>query len=564
VTSLRLARTCLGICAALIALWLLQGLVVAVTAFQGVRLGTHVVPVPLLLPAAAAALLSWALVRRSGGSWPGGLLARRERVLARVSDLAGRTSRVPLPLLVVGVAAVVVTEWVVLQRAEPYLGHDESVYASKARSWLTTLPAAGWTIYRPPGLPALAVVALRVSDSVAGVRLVSLALALMTMLILVGVGSWLTTPRRAVVAAVAAVGGTTFVRRLPELLDDIGSAGLLLAMAACLVADRRGRRWGLPLAGCFAAATFYLRYGATSGVLAVALAAVVVWGPLSWWRSRARVALALALVVAALVPFAVFSTRMTGSPIGVLLAASSVAKAAYPGAGLAFYAGRAPFLLAGDLGGVLMAVGAVATVLAGWRAVRARRRGERPDDGQLARAFLGTAALLQVLLIGAVAHGEERFVLFAILTLTLLGVDALVTAAAGCGPVALAGLAVLALVATSATLRDVAGNDLRSVTGERVSLDQTVTAIAPVRPCAVVSGAVPELGWMTGCTSLSYLDVARSGLPQHRVVYVVGFRSWSAPSVARVQRLAGDRAVLRRQVVTTGSLGTADVVTVAP
>jgi hypothetical protein len=78
--------------------------------------------------------------------------------------VTGRRARASswLPILLTTVT------WAWYQRVEPYLGHDESVYAARARSWVTGEPAAGWEVYRPIGLPALGRVMLAVGEPVLG------------------------------------------------------------------------------------------------------------------------------------------------------------------------------------------------------------------------------------------------------------------------------------------------------------------------------------------------------------------------------------------------------------
>ncbi|MFD4988102.1 hypothetical protein [Streptomyces sp. NPDC058374] len=69
--------------------------------------------------------------------------------------------------------------WALLQDHEPWIGHEESVYANKARSWTEGgPPAASWGEYRPPGLPLLGTLALRLNDDVGALRAVTLLLAL--------------------------------------------------------------------------------------------------------------------------------------------------------------------------------------------------------------------------------------------------------------------------------------------------------------------------------------------------------------------------------------------------
>lgn len=160
--------------------------------------------------------------------------------------------------------------WAVLQQAEPYLGHDESVYAGLARAMVTDAPAVGWMIYRPVGLPYLGSLALTLGrpfgHDTRVLRLLGLLLALITLGIVFQVGSRVTTPRRAAVTVLVVVSGATFLRRMPEFLDDIPAAGMLLLTAYLVLRSRRpGGWWALPAAGAAAVVSMLLRYGAAPG-----------------------------------------------------------------------------------------------------------------------------------------------------------------------------------------------------------------------------------------------------------------------------------------------------------
>jgi hypothetical protein len=462
---------------------------------------------------------------------------------------------------VVFALTVAVALWYALQGHARYLGHDEAVYATKARSWLTGAPAAQWGLYRPVALPALGWAALAVRDSVGAVRFVGLVLALATLGITYFVAARLTTPRRAAVVLLLVVGGWGFVRHLPEFLNDIGTAGLQLLTAYLIVRSRQRPESGaLPAAGVVAVAAFYLRYGAVSGLLVMAVAALVTWGWRAWTRSWRQVGVAAAIVVCGLVPLLVYSDRVTGSPMAVLLTAQRAARPAYIGEGLIYYARVFPFRLSSDLGGVIMAAGLIAAGLAATRLMR----GQPGRPGDRVRVFFGLTAALYTFVLGISAHGEERYVLFPVLLLTILGVDAVAGSAGQWSSFVLAAVAVLATLITVADYR--ATNDrFATVTAERMSLVSVARELsARHEPCLVVTNHQPEIGWYSGCATAPFPN--RNWRPSgDQWVHIVLFEHGSdQPSVAELRALLRGRRWETTELATKGSLGRALIVTLPP
>ena len=82
---------------------------------------------------------------------------------------------------------------------------------------------------------------------------------------------------------------------------------------------------------------FYMRYGVVTGLAAMALAAALTWGPRGWPAPR-RLAAAAALGVLGMLPHLVYSERIQGSPVAVLLDAGNVVHGEYVGDGLVYYA----------------------------------------------------------------------------------------------------------------------------------------------------------------------------------------------------------------------------------
>ncbi|WP_460517365.1 hypothetical protein [Flindersiella endophytica] len=437
-----------------------------------------------------------------------------------------------LPLLaLLGMAFLL---WYGLQGAEPFLGHDESVYAAKARSWLTDLPAAQWDPRRAPGVPALGAVALTIHDSVGALRAVGLLLVLLTLAITYVVAARLTTYWRASAVVLVVLTAAPFLRRVPEFLSDIGAAGLLFACAYLVI-----RRRLIALA-VVALATFYLRYGATAGLLAIALAALVVWGPKVWLADKRRLVLATGVFVAGLVPHFAYATWLTGRPWGLLADAGASANQVYFGDGLVFYVTNFPSGLAGVLGAVLMAIGLIAAIAG---------RHERW------KAFLGLSAVLGIVLLGLVGHGEPRFVYFSVIALILLGADAI----AGRSRVALAAVTVVALAQLPFAYLHVRDHALAAVTGDRRSLVAVAEHLR--RPCVVVTSYQPEIGWYSGCgtTSFARAEQRRSiaGL-----TFVLFERGHDQPAERDLRELIGDRPLLAEDLPASGSLGKVRILTV--
>lgn len=424
---------------------------------------------------------------------------------------------------------VSITVWVLLQDVSPYLSHDEAVYANRARAWMTGDVATGWRFYRPAGLPALAYPALHVSDSTLAVRAVTLLLALGAVCLIYFIASSVTTPGRAGVSVLVIVSGVTYLRRLPEFLNDISVSALLLLVAyLVLLCRRKPTAWALPAAAAVAVLAVMVRYGAVSSLLAIAAAAVLVWGK-QWLRDWRQIALAAAVMAVGLAPLLLYSRRQTGSWLGVFTAAREMGYRAHLGDGLVYYAQAFPFKLAGALGAVVLTAGIAVTIQC---LVKARSAVQIDKAVLRERAFLGLAALLLVLLIGIDVHGETRYILFSVYALTIIGVDAIATWA---GPRARTALIVTgALAVASIPVNTVlVALQMSDATAARASVGSVAQHIADVnadRPCVVVvSDLAVEAAWVSRCEGITPRYAAAT--PDDATVYVIDFPDspdWSA------------------------------------
>ncbi|GAA2231408.1 hypothetical protein GCM10010232_17420 [Streptomyces amakusaensis] len=524
-------------------------------------------PWPLLL--LAAPLLWWGRGRRAPA-------ARHERLRAVAARVPGRAA---LAL----VLAMAVAVWAVLQDHEPWIGHEESVYANKARSWADpSMPAAGWGPYRPPGLPLLGSLALRVHADVGALRAVGLLLVLATLTLGYAIAARWTTPRRAALAMLLVLGGLGFLRRMPAFLNDTGSTGLLLVTVFILVrtVENPGSSRALLALPPVVLAAFYLRFGVVGNLCAIALAALLAYGPRAWLPHGRRLAAAGAVILLGLTPHFVYATQVTGWPLGLITWATSQAERSFMGDGFLYYLAIFPYRLAGDLGAVVMFAGLAATVRAA-RSLRAARREQgTPREQRTPREhgapagpgardrrilFLGTTAVLVPVLLGFATDGEPRFVYLSVILLTVLGVDALATLADGVARPVLAAVTALALLAVPATAQVVAHGAMPGPMSQHRSTVPVARALAAGgAPCLLVTGYEPESGWYSGCDAMTYrqyraLDGPPSGT---RVSFIRYERGRLQPSAAGVERLVGGLPSEERRIPTEGVLGTATVVTV--
>ena len=493
--------------------------------------------------------------------------------------------RIPVWVYVVVVLALAAGAWAWLQDFEPYLGHEEAVYANKARFWLDGTPDAGWGVYRPVGLPALGTVALWLSGyegyasggGTGALRAVALVLALVMLCTTYLVARAWTTPRRAVVVVLVLLSGLGFLRRVPEYLNDIGSTALLLIVVFLLVRamEKAGTRAGaraLLLVPFVILAAFYLRYGVVGNLVAVALAGIFAYGPRAWLALGWRLWAAVGVVALGLVPHFLYAVERTGKPLGMILSATSQANREYVGDGLVYYLSVFPYRLAGDLGAVVMAAG-VCAAFAAWRRVR-RVRGSGAGSGDVRsddrrRVFLGSAALLVFVVLGVATDGEPRFVYLPVTLLTVLGVQAVAEFTRAWAPRVLAVVAVLAGLTVLGTAQVVAHGAMPGPTSLGASTVPVARALAAQEGerCLIVTGYEPEFGWYSGCDAVTYrqygqLVAGGKKLPSGTRVSFVRFEKGRLqPDAAEVRRLIGgrDATLLRMPAAEGGSAGAATV-----
>lgn len=387
------------------------------------------------------------------------------------------------------------------------LGHDEAVYAVKARGWLDGTPVSGWGDYRPVGMAAVGWFLLHIGDGETVLRSFGVVSSVLAVGALWYLGWRLYRPASGLLAPALFAVAPTFLRRAPEFLNDLASAALLLAVMWLLwrfLEQRDGAGWSVLWAAPLAAAAFYLRYGSGISLLVIAAVAAAVW-----WRSVlagwVRLLATAALFAALLVPHAMAALDETGSITGILSAAHRAAGSDSFGEGLSTYLRWFPANLAGRISGAAMLVGTglllVALARSLWRRTLASH--------DRATIFVGAVAWLSLVATGLTAHAEPRYVFLTIMLLLLLGSEAALLAARWLPrPLLLAALVAAAAVVVWQGVtgyRD-ARDDFADLAETRQVIVDAAAALDDASPgtCSVVTAHEPQIGWYSGCVAVGF------------------------------------------------------------
>jgi hypothetical protein len=410
----------------------------------------------------------------------------------------------------------------------PPLGHDEAAYAVAARG-----DAPAW-LYRSSGMIAVARAGVALGGSAWALRGVALVLGAGVVVATFAAGRAAFDARTGAWSAAVIATAHQLGARSAELIGDLPATACLLGGTALVVGelDRdAGPRWRLVAAAPLLAAAFYIRYGSAPVIAIIAGAAAVLW-----WRRLATLPVAATVVAFALclVPHVVHSIDVTGSPLGILRAASSMPASKHVGDGLLTYLTSNPLRYFGVLVAPLMLAGLASLV--------------RPAPRWRPHVFVVVVALGQLFALGLHVVAQPRYVFFATVLLAIAGVDVVRRyAASSRSPV---GLAAGSRVAAGAIAVAWLGLAIGIVPYNRWLADkraplyaaaEAVRADAHGRTCTVAANVIPQLMWITRCDAV-VAKTART-LPSG-LVYVV-----SAPhAVVAIAPVAGVAGAVPREL----------------
>jgi len=487
---------------------------------------------PVQLAVAAIALLTVVLSPLAGRAMARhGLVDQFARLTTetRQTPIAGRSATTGLrswELAAAVVGLIVLAASLAYVMSSGPLGHDESVYALKARAWYAGTPSTGFGIYRPPGMAAIGWVVVHFSESEVAFRSAALALSVGAVVVMWTAGRTMLSPAAAWVGAGVFVASASYLRRATEFLNDLTTAGLLLS--AMLVIwyhfERRPGGWWIVAAAPLGAGAYYVRYGSAPGLVIIAIVAAAVWfkqlGPS--WKQIVATAGVMAVL---LVPHFLYAMQATGSLLGVFSSARTSVGGG--GGGLADYVGWFPQRLAGSIGGALMIAGLIYTGDLVVRAIRDRQWSQRV---RTAVFLVGTAVPFTIFL-GAFTHGEPRFVFMPIMALLLLGGQAVVTLLFHLSTAPRRVTALVLGVAIFGAFVPGVGRMHNTTAAITSQFDVVVGAADAIRSdvgggdCSIRSSYVPQLTWYSACATFTFTDGSPTGQdPAYLVLFTHGKR----------------------------------------
>ncbi|MEX0699410.1 MAG: hypothetical protein WD354_06715, partial [Acidimicrobiia bacterium] len=412
--------------------------------------------------------------------------------------------RIWLPSIVFGVATMDIITWVLVPLivdGGPF-GHDESAYALKAQSWLSGTPDSGWGLHRGLGLSWYAYPILQAGGAETGLRTIGVLGTIGLALAVWRLGSLSSGARIGGISALVLIASPSLLRRGTEFLSDIPSAALLVLTVAILwkQLEMRGQAslrllWVAPIA----LAAFYIRYQSILSLVMIALVAAAIW-----WKQLKDNLTPLFLLggigVLGLIPHFIFAYRATGSPWGVITGTTGGAVRAYFGEGLVDYVLLSRWALAGYVGIPLL-------VLAFWWSAKVWRQGNK--ESRLARVLI-IPALLQILILGVLSHGEPRFVFFPISLITIAGVNGAVLLSRRLRPAKQHALVAVGLLLLIGGIAASTGSVRRSVEGRSLNNESVMVASELIEdrldaaPCGVLTSYLPQVTFYSGCETRGF------------------------------------------------------------
>lgn len=411
--------------------------------------------------------------------------------------------KIRLHSTVVGLVALAIILWVMVPLIVDGgpLGHDESAYALKAKSWLFDTPDSGWGLHRGLGLTWFAYPILQAGGEETGLRTLGLLGTIGLALAGWRLGSLSSGPRVGAVSALVLIASPSLLRRGTEFLSDIPSSALLVLIMAILWKELeiRGQAslrllWVAPVA----LAAFYIRY---QSILSLGLILLVAAG--IWWRElRANptpVVWLGVLGVFGLIPHFIFASQLTGEPWGIITGTSDAVRA-YVGEGLVDYLLMSPWALAGYVGLPL-------AILAFWWCAKVWKQSD--SDSRLARILL-IPALLQILVLGLLSHGEPRFIFFPISLITIAGVNGAVLLSRRLRPAQKHALVATGLLLLIGGIAGSTGSVRGSVLGRSLNFESVMVASEMVEDfsdstsCEVLTSYLPQVTFYSECETRAF------------------------------------------------------------
>src|SRR3989338_5634580 len=305
-----------------------------------------------------------------------------------------------------------------LVSSQPF-DHDESVYLTKARSWMEGAPADQFVIYRPIGMVSFGWIFLHFSDSEKVVRIFGVIFGALAILFI-----YLFFKRTfgvPVALGVTGVVGTSslFLQQASRFFNDIPSSGFLIGVLYLFYIhyESAGRSKSIYFVGPLVALAFYIRYGVatTLGVIVVLSFFIL----LPKFRQKENVSyskLQTTLIISILLftPHFLESYIIMKDPLGILRLSGKAAQRQYLGEGLVNYIKWLPNEIGGWVLGITAIIGIIATIIIIFR--------KTLRQNYVSLFWIGSIGLLSFFATGLLVHAEARYVFFSMVFLSSVGI----------------------------------------------------------------------------------------------------------------------------------------------
>lgn len=300
--------------------------------------------------------------------------------------------------------------------------HDESVYLTKARSWIEETPADEFEIYRPIGMPVFGWIFLHFGESEKIVRTFGVIFGSLTILLIYLFFKRLFNAYIAIsVASVVGI-SSLFMQQAPHFLNDIPSSGFLIGVLYLLYIhyDTAGKSKSIYFAGPLAALAFYIRYGVASTLGILGILSFFILGPKFIKKegiNYSKLITAFIISIFLFIPHFIESIIVEKSLLGILSRAGKAAHRKYLGEGLVDYIKWLPSEIGGWVLGITAITGILITIIIIFR------KDLRQDYINL--LWIGSIGLFNFLATGLLAHAEPRYVFFPMVLLSGTGIAGL-------------------------------------------------------------------------------------------------------------------------------------------
>lgn len=298
-------------------------------------------------------------------------------------------------------------------------GHDESVYLTKARSWIESTPADEFEIYRPNGMPALGWVFLHFSDSEKFVRLFGVIFGALTTSFVYLFFKRMFKVLIALTVVGIVVTSSLFLQEASLFQNDIPSSGLLIGTLWLLYIhyETAGKSKSVYLVGPLAAFAFYLRYGVASALGVIGVLSIFILGPRFLKKDNVnftKLSYSLIISIILFAPHFIQSLIVEKSILGILSKSGAAAHRIYIGEGLINYIKWLPGELGGWILGITAIMGIVAVVII--ISIKDLRQ------THVSLLWIGSIGLLNFIVTGLLVHAEPRYVFFPMILLSGTGI----------------------------------------------------------------------------------------------------------------------------------------------